>query len=141
MDSKELSYEIRDIENIEDAYQEDILQPIRIYDSNVPYSEDDNDNCCVICLDDEPNKLYNNKYFIEFSTCNCKYYVHKDCIDTWHNQTSNRSRFSKCLICSSDLILKKTYKNYFSNFKTCFSIRCGCYIIASILILLILAGH
>lgn len=65
--------------------------------SNSPIKEyEDNQPVCIICLDifDEKDTIFSNiKDLHTTKKCNCKYYVHKNCLNNWIYENE------KCLMC------------------------------------------
>ena len=71
---------------------------------------DDNYNECVICLDE-----YHNNQICRLSEtylhkdCDCKYYLHKECMKDWINMHETNT----CLMCKNEIKLKETcFKKY-----------------------------
>ena len=138
MNNNESSYHIDNTDNINNIDEINLPYEQDIPSSNSSINEED---YCVICLDNEPDRLYINTYFIEFASCNCKYNVHKECFDKWQKQKTRQPHYSRCLICGSHVVLQREYKCCFSEFKYCFSSRCVCYFFTCVILMFICIGY
>jgi len=73
--------------------------------------EDDNhSSTCIICLDilDEKNNDCVLSGNLLQTTCQCKYNIHKDCLNKW--LLSRSSDNISCLVCASDAVVITTPK-------------------------------
>ena len=73
--------------------------------------EDDNhSSTCIICLDilDEKNNDCVLSGNLLQTSCQCKYNIHKDCLNKW--LLSRSSDNISCLVCASDAIVITTPK-------------------------------
>lgn len=73
------------------------MEPLDIH--TVSYEEDQ----CIICYDTNNEALCKGTDLFD-SSCNCKYMVHKKCIQEWINMQNTTSCY--CICCNSSATLK-----------------------------------
>ena len=82
---------------------------------------------CIICLSDIDEKgkatICSSK-LLKTPNCNCKYAVHKECLEHWQETRPRQNTDLQCLICSSKVELHQSFMDSIYETSRVHAVKC-----------------